>query len=150
LENVGLFFTVQSFGLLTAGLTMGRIADRVGRKPVVVAMMLVAGTSMIVLGFAASGALILASAYFSGLGQGGARNTLSALTADAFPPSERGSALSTVSMGFDLGVSFGAPLLGVVVAMSGFAQGFIVAGFASLIGTVVAIIRLHDQPRSLN
>lgn len=150
LDNVGLYFTVQSLGILSAGLTTGRLADRMGRRPVIIGTMLIAAISMFVLGTAANGLIVLVSGYLSGIGQGGARNTISALTADSFPPNERGSALSTVSMGFDLGVSFGAPLLGLVVAAYGFAACFLVAGAVSLAGTAIAIFWLTERPRMAN
>lgn len=145
LTNVGLYFTCQALGALVAGLTLGRLADRLGRRVVVTFGMFGTGLAMIGLASAQNAVLILGAAALSGFSQGGARNGIAAWTADQAPPEERGAALSTSSMGFDIGVSTGSFVLAGIVPSFGIDTGFYVAAAVPLAGTLFAYFFLRDQ-----
>jgi MFS family permease len=145
LGNVGLYFTCQALGALTAGLTLGRVADRVGRRPVVTVGMLGAGAAMLLLAAAPNAALLLAAGALAGFSQGGARNGIAAWTADHAPPHERGAALSTSSMGFDVGVSAGSFVLAAVVPTLGISAGWYVAAIVPIAGSLCAGLFLKDR-----
>lgn len=145
LSNVGLYFTCQALGALAAGLTLGRAADRFGRRPVVTLGMVGAGAAMVLLASAPNAAGIVAAAIVSGFCQGGARNGIAAWTADHAPPEERGAALSTSSMGFDVGVSAGSFVLAVIVPTFGIPAGWYASAAVPLVGAVGAGLLLSDR-----
>lgn len=147
LSNVGLYFTCQAIGAFGAGLFVGRISDAVGRRPVVLAGLLCSGLSAIVISVAGSALVLLACGLLNGLANSSCRNALAAWTADRVPPAERGSALSTLGMGFDIGIAVAAPALGFVVSQYGFPPAFVFAGAATLVGGLVAFFLLHDIKR---
>jgi MFS family permease len=145
LANVGLYFTCQALGALAAGLTLGRAADRVGRRPIVTLGMTGAGAAMVLLASAPNAGVILAAAVLSGFCQGGARNGIAAWTADQAPPEERGAALSTSSMGFDVGVSAGSFVLAAIVPSFGIPAGWYASAAVPLVGAVGAALLLSDR-----
>ena len=148
LENVGLYFTIQALGSLAAGLTLGRVADRFGRRPVVCLGMAGLTLAMVLLAVATNAFVLLASAVLAGYSVGGARNGMAAWTADLAPPHERGAALTTTSMGFDIGVSVGSFALAAVVPQFGIAAGFLLAAAVPLAGVALSILLLTDLPRA--
>jgi MFS family permease len=145
LSNVGLYFTCQALGALAAGLTLGRVADRLGRRPVVTVAMVGAGAAMLLLAAAPNAGLILAAGALAGFSQGGARNGIAAWTADHAPPHERGAALSTSSMGFDVGVSAGSFALAALVPALGINAGWYASAIAPLVGSLCAGVFLRDR-----
>jgi MFS family permease len=148
LENVGLFFTVQSLGVFLSGLTMGRVADRFGRYPVVVSGMFLSAFGMFLVALAPNAAVLLFAGFFSGFVQGGSRNAMAALTADRVPQARRGAALSTYAMGFDIGVGIGTPLLGYIAATRDVGSAFIASGLIVLVGSILAAVFLRGGAAS--
>ncbi|MCS6801385.1 MAG: MFS transporter [Chloroflexota bacterium] len=145
LSNVGLYFTCQALGALAAGLTLGRLADRLGRRPVVTAGMIGASAGMGLLAVAPNAAVLLLAGVLSGFSQAGARNGIAAWTADQAPAHERGAALSTSSMGFDIGVSAGSFVLAAIVPAFGITAGWYAAASVPLVGALVAGAVLEDR-----
>ncbi|GIW09211.1 MAG: hypothetical protein KatS3mg061_0268 [Dehalococcoidia bacterium] len=145
---MGLYFTLQALGSLAAGLTLGRVADRFGRRPVVSLGMAGLTLAMVLLAVATNAFVLLVSAVLAGYSVSGARNGMAAWTADRAPPHERGAALTTTSMGFDIGVSVGSFALAAVVPQFGIAAGFLLAAAVPLVGAVVSVLFLTDLPRA--
>lgn len=147
LSNVGLYFTCQALGAFGAGLFIGRLSDSLGRRPIVIVGMIVAGLSALVVSFGSSAIVLLACGLTNGLANASTRNALAAWTADRVPPAERGLALSTLGMGFDIGIAIAAPILGLVVSAYGFSIAFDFAAVATFIGAAVAFVTLRDLRR---
>lgn len=145
LENAGLYFTFQAIGILIAGLTLGRLTDSVGRRTVVTLCMIAMCVAMIILSAALGPWMVLGAGLLGGVAQGGARNGIAAWTADVAPQNERGAALSTTNMGFDVGVTVGAFMLAAIVPQTGIGGGFFISAFAPLLGALIAAVFLRDR-----
>ncbi len=93
---------------------LGRISDRLGRRPVLMISMLGHAAAYLLLGFADNVALLVLSRMLSGFTSGNLA-TAYAYVADVCPPEKRAAGLARVSSAFALGYALG-PLLGGLLA----------------------------------
>ena len=127
----------------------GWLSDHVGRKPLIVAGMLVqaAGLAGLVAGGGSVPASVAAAALL-GVGTALVYPTLIAAVSDAVPPAKRAPAVGRYRFWRDMGLVAGALLAGVVadVVGDGAAIG-IVAGLTAASGIAVAATRWEAAPR---
>ncbi|MGB3770973.1 MAG: MFS transporter [Rhodococcus sp. (in: high G+C Gram-positive bacteria)] len=96
-------FAVYVFALLAALLTVGSLSDHVGRKPVVVAALLVLVASQVVFVFADGVGWLIAARIVQGLAAGSAMGALTAAIIDLQPTEKMGPLVSSVAPAFGLG-----------------------------------------------
>ncbi|WP_165847669.1 MFS transporter [Ammonifex thiophilus] len=143
--EIGLIYTTGATAGALAGPHLGRLADRYGRKPVILGAML--GFLAIFLGYASMRQVELAfliqaveGAAWAALG-----TAASAMVADLAPPAERGWAMGvydrTWFIGWIIGPSFG----GFIAEHLGFRCTFLAAGSLLLLG--IGLLSLVPEPR---
>lgn len=128
-----LFYTVF-------GLPLGRLSDRIGRKPVI-ALACIAWSLMTMLcGAATSFAMLLLFRVGVAIGEAGGSAPSVAMVADLYPPSHRSRALAIFLMGPALGAVFGLGMGGWVADMYGWRWAFILIGAPGvLLGLLLAL-----------
>jgi EmrB/QacA subfamily drug resistance transporter len=107
-------------------LTVGRLSDLRGRKP-----LFVLGFAVFVLGsflcsVSVNGAQMIAFRFLQGIGAAMIMSTSPAIITAAFPPQERGKALGINAMSVYIGLSLGPPLGGFLTASFGWPSIFLV------------------------
>ena len=130
---------VWGFGQLGTGV----LADRVGRRPLIIGGMLVQGGGLLLL-LASGGAFAaaLAAAVALGAGTALAYPALLAAVSDAAPPRERASAVAAYRFWRDAGLVAGALVAGIGADVFGAAAAIgAVAGVTIASGVVVAVAR---------
>lgn len=127
LANAGLIFLPYATGLALAQLLSGRWSDRHGRAAVILPGLLLAALGIAAVALAAGWWLLPAVALF-GVGVGLAQPSLIALAADYVAPSQRGSAIATVGMFLEGGISAGATLAGLIGQLAGLPLAFLTLG----------------------
>jgi MFS transporter, DHA1 family, multidrug resistance protein len=116
----------------------GNVADRWGRKPMVVRAMLAGAISTILMGFATSPEQLLALRIIQGVFMGTSAASTALIAASA-PEARLGLALGLVQVAMFLGSSAG-PLVGGFVADTfGYRTAFYAGGIQMLVGAVVVI-----------
>ena len=100
---LGLFLAAGNFGLLFGAVAGGRIADRIGRKAVLVTAISAFGLCSALTAFASDMPSLIAIRVLTGLGLGGAMPNLIALAADVSPDRSRNSAIALIYIGMPLG-----------------------------------------------
>jgi MFS transporter, AAHS family, 4-hydroxybenzoate transporter len=105
-------------GLMAGALLFGIVADRVGRKWVIIACLLIFGAFMLLTPTASSVQGLMAWRFLTGLGLGGAMPNAIALTAEYSPQRSRATVVMMMFFGFSLGA-----------AVAGFATAGLVRGF---------------------
>jgi MFS family permease len=123
----------------------GRLADRIGRRPLVIGGLLVMGAAMAFLGVAQHEAIsvevglavLFGLSLFSGVGAGLVNPAQQAAVADVVGHERNGGkVLSTFQMAQDGGAIVGPILVGLVADQLGFGAAFAVTGLVCLLGAL--------------
>ena len=141
--NPGIFFLV--FALITAAIRgyAGRLSDRLGRTPVTVAGMVLAGLGTAALALGGEPLALGVAGMLYGVGFGAALPSLMAWTVDLVPAADRGRAMGTFFTAFELGIGAGAIGFGVLLGRTGFPSTFLAAGALALVGGALGAVRLR-------
>jgi MFS family permease len=132
--NPGLYFTAQAIALMLSRTFAGRLSDRRGRVFTIVPGLLSMAAGLLLLPFAHALPQLMLSAAFIGLGFGSSQPATMALTVDFVSPDERGMAVSTYFLGFDIGISTGSFAMGAIATAFGFNVVWVVAAGCVLLG----------------
>ncbi|MGH7313676.1 MAG: MFS transporter, partial [Candidatus Rokuibacteriota bacterium] len=111
LALVGTLVAVNSISWGLISLVAGPASDRLGRRPVLLAGLLVLGGSRLMLALAPSYAVAVLAQFIGGIGGGAYTTAVFAAVSDHVPSAERGRALGAVINGQSLSFVFGVPLV---------------------------------------
>ncbi|GAB4330331.1 MAG: MFS transporter [Dehalococcoidia bacterium] len=134
LDNPGTLFMVYAAGVILMRVVLGSFIDRVPRAAVVVPGIGLLAASMATMAATTNVPVFFVAAGLYGLGTGAFQPALMAFTVDRAPAAERGRAMSTFTLGADLGISLGSFALGVLVDAFDYRPMFLVAGTVALLG----------------
>ncbi len=108
--QMGWIFSAGILGLLPGALVGGILADRHGRKRLLIAAVTLFGLFSIATGLAGSFPMLLLARLMTGVGLGAALPNLIALTSEAAGPRFRGTAVSLMYCGVPVGAALAAVL----------------------------------------
>jgi MFS family permease len=126
-------FSALLFSRIFTQVPLGRLSDRIGRKPIIIAGLILLGPSTALLGYATSVTQLVILRLFQGLGSAAVAAPAFAVAADLAQAGGEGRQMSVITMGFGLGIALG-PLVAGVLAVYSFVLPFIIGGVFSLIG----------------
>lgn len=152
LEGVGLIKAVYPVIWGVGQILTGSLADRVGRKPLIVWGMLVqaAGHAVIGLGLAAPLLAGLVGSVFLGLGTAMVYPALLAAVGDVSHPAWRATSVGVYRFWRDLGYAVGALMAGMVAALFGLVWAVHVAGvLTALSGLLAWVLMSETLPRPI-
>jgi MFS family permease len=119
LTDIGLIMGARSLGYVLAMMIMGSIADRIGRKPILLFGVASTAAMTVVLNFA-SGIIMTAVILFCiGITTGAIWIICPVIAAEAVEPENRGAAIGTYRTFFDLGSIFGPIIMTYVMGIWG-------------------------------
>src|ERR1700676_498807 len=136
-------------GLMLGALVFGPVADRFGRKPVIVACTLFYGLLCLATAKADSGASLAILRFFAGLGFGGVMPNAIALTAEYAPERRRGTMITIMFCGFPIGASIAGFAAVPILPVFGWRGVFILAGVMPLLLAPVLGMFLPESTRHL-
>ena len=136
-------------GMMIGALVSGPLADRVGRKPVLIACALVFGVGSLLTATAQSVESLMAWRVVTGLGMGGAMPNAIALTSEYMPRRRRAGAVTTMICGFSLGAAVGGFVAASLIPRFGWPSVFIVGGIIPIAIALVSIVLLPESIRFL-
>jgi MFS family permease len=122
----------------------GALSDRLGRKPLIVAGMLLQAGAIAVIALGGSFPVWLAAAGALGLGTALVYPTLLAVVADVAGPAWRGAAIGVYRLWRDLGFAAGAILAGVVADRLGMAAAIGVVAALTAASGLVVMVRMRE------
>ena len=121
---------------------LGRLSDRIGRKPVIVIALLGTALGSFITGAAGALWVLFAGRIIDGA-SGGSLSVAQAAVTDIAPPEQRPRLLGMLGAAFGIGFVLG-PAIGGLAALGGPHVPFYVAGVLALINAVAAMIRLPE------
>ncbi|MBD0270752.1 MAG: MFS transporter [Acetobacteraceae bacterium] len=120
-------FGAGLFGLMVGAFVFGPLADKVGRKPVLVATTVFFGAATVASAFATSIEMLTALRFVTGLGLGGAMPAAITLTSEFCPEKKRSTLVTLMFCGFTIGSATAGLAASHIVAAYGW-QGLLVLG----------------------
>jgi MFS family permease len=136
--TVGLLVSAFSIAQLLSAPLWGRLSDRVGRRPALLAGLIVSVVAYVGFAFADSVGLLLLSRLVQGFG-GGTIGVVQAYVADSSPPAERTRSIGWLTTVTSLGWLSGSALGSLLIAVGGErAPGLFTAGLALIVALLAA------------
>jgi len=129
----GIAFSMVMIGRLLFQVPLGRLSDIIGRKPLVMAGLLLMAPATALLGAAATSTQLILLRFAQGLAGAGIAAPAMAVAGDLSTQGGEGRQMSIVTTGFGLGIAVG-PLLAGLLSVISFDLPFIVGGLMSLAG----------------
>ncbi|ABE36899.1 sugar (and other) transporter family protein [Paraburkholderia xenovorans LB400] len=120
-------FGAGLFGTMAGGILLGPVADRYGRKTVLVASVALFGLASVVSAFSPDIHFLAFMRFVTGIGLGGAMPNSITLTSEYCPGAKRSGYVTLMFCGFTIGASAGGLLTAEIVGTVGW-QGILVAG----------------------
>ena len=146
---LGPVFSAGLFGLMIGALTFGPLADRVGRKKIIIFSTLAFGLGALATAFIQDVNTLLVIRFLTGLGLGGAMPNTVAMTSEFNPHRRRATMVMIMFCGFSLGAALGGLLAAALIPQFGWRSVFIVGGVAPLLLVPVLALRLPESVRFL-
>jgi AAHS family 3-hydroxyphenylpropionic acid transporter len=143
---LGWFFSAANIGLLVGAVIGGRLSDRIGRKPVLIASLVLFGLFSLSASLAPDLRALTVIRFLTGLGLGGCMPNLIATAAGARGETPRGGDIGISYIGMPLGGSI-ASLIAVVLPAEHWRQLFIVGGIAPFAAAAAMALFLPAGPQ---
>ena len=135
-------------GMMFGAIVSGSLADRIGRRPVLIACALVFGVGSLLTATAESIQSMVIFRALTGLGMGGAMPNAIALTSETMPHRLRGTAVTTMICGFSLGAAVGGFVAASIIPSYGWQSVFVLGGSAPIAIAIAAFRWLPDSKRA--
>lgn len=146
---LGPVFSAGLFGLMIGALIFGTIADRIGRKQIIVLSTAAFGIGTLLTVFVQDATWLMVLRFLTGLGLGGAMPNAVALTSEFSPHRRRATMVMAMFAGFSVGAALGGLLAAALIPAYGWRSVFLVGGIAPLLLFPVLLFILPELIRYL-
>ena len=147
--QLGPLFAAGLFGLMLGAFAVGPLADRYGRRTMLVLSMIVFGLASLISSYADSLTSLIAFRFVTGLGLGGAMPMTITLASEFCPTSRRSSLVTLMFCGFTLGSAMGGLIAAQVLPTFGWRVLLVGGGIAPLVLAPVLGMLLPESVRFL-
>jgi MFS transporter, AAHS family, 4-hydroxybenzoate transporter len=146
---LGPVFSAGLFGLMIGALVLGPLADRVGRKTIIILSTLAFGIGALATAAVQDVTTLLVIRFLTGLGLGGAMPNAIAMTSEFNPQRRRATMVMIMFCGFSVGAALGGMLAAGLIPYLGWRSVFVVGGIAPLIMVPILALKLPESVRFL-
>ena len=143
MSTVGLLFAVFSISGMVGSALGGAIADRMGRKTVIIFSLILSSLSALGMGFAPTLGVFLAVVVVVGTLSSIGHPAHEAVVADLLPPEKRAEGYGIIRVVFNVAVIIAPPIAGLLIANS-YLTLFIVDAVISLISAAIVLLALPE------
>jgi len=145
----GPLFGIGLFGTLLGSIALSPVADRIGRKPIILISTALFGVMSLLSATATSIEILGAYRFVAGLGLGGAIPNIVALVSEYSPSRVRSTAIVTTFAGFPMGAVLGGVASARIIPDYGWESVFILGGVLPLLLIPIIIMGLPESLRYL-
>ncbi len=143
LTAISVSVSIHVVGMFGFSLPLGRLSDRFGRRPIMLAGLAITAVGSMMVGLSYTYALVSAGTFLVGLGWSCGNIATTALLADTTPPAERGRAIGANDT-FSSASGIVLPLIGSVIA-SRWGIGFVgLLGVLLVLPPTLMVLRLRE------
>lgn len=146
---LGPVFSASLVGLMLGALIFGPLADRIGRKRIIVLSTVAFGLGTLATLLATDTASLIAIRFLTGLGLGGAMPNSVAMTAEYSPHRRRATMVMIMFCGFSVGAALGGLIAAALIPAFGWRSVFLVGGVVPLVLAPVLAWTLPESVRFL-
>ena len=143
--NLGIVFSSGLVGMTVGAIFLAPLADRFGRKPLMVLAALIMGSCIYLTSFATDINVLMIYRFISGLGIGTMMASTAAITAEYAPASTRDFWVSTVVAGYPVGAVLTGISSAKIIAESGWEHLFQLAGIATFLVVPILLFLLKES-----
>ncbi|HEY3473988.1 MAG TPA: MFS transporter, partial [Anaerolineales bacterium] len=143
MSTVGLLFAVFSISGMVGSALGGAIADRMGRKTVIIFSLILSSLSALGMGFAPTVGIFIAVVVLVGTLSSIGHPAHEAVVADLLPPARRAEGYGIIRVVFNVAVIIAPPIAGLLIANS-YLTLFIVDAAISLISAMIVLLALPE------
>ena len=149
MSTVGILFAVFSISGMVGSALGGALTDRMGRKVVIVASLILSSLSALGMGFAPTLGIFIAVVVVVGTLSSIGHPAHEAVVADLLPPEKRAEGYGIIRVVFNIAVIIAPPIAGLLIANS-YLTLFVVDAVISLISVLIVIFALPEtKPQTL-
>lgn len=138
-------FALSSVGIMVGAMVAGPVADRFGRRPMLLFSVLVFGVFSLLSAWAPSLEWLVGYRFLTGIGIGGAMPTTIALTADYLPPRWRATVIMFMFCGNTLGGFLAGQIAAATIPHWGWHGIFMIGGVVPLVMLPVLFLLLPES-----
>jgi MFS transporter, AAHS family, 4-hydroxybenzoate transporter len=143
--NLGIVFSSGLVGMTVGAIFLAPMADRFGRKPLMILAALIMGSCIYLTSFATDITVLMIYRFISGLGIGTMMASTAAITAEYAPVSTRDFWVSTVVAGYPVGAVLTGISSAKIIAESGWEHLFQLAGIATFLVVPILLFLLKES-----
>src|SRR5258705_5774468 len=147
--SLGPVFSAGLFGLMIGALVFGPLADRIGRRKIIIFSTLAFGIGTLATSIIDDVDSLLAIRFLTGLGLGSAMPNAVAMKSDSNPRRRRATMVMIMFCGFSVGAALGGLLAAALIPQFGWRSVFVVGGVAPLLLVPILALRLPESVRFL-
>src|SRR5438105_1756105 len=138
--EVGLLYTVFTIAAAGLALPAGALADRLGRRSLIVGATLVGGLSQLGLGLSGAVLPMFAWQVLAGLASGGSQSAMYAAVGDVVPAPRLGSAIGWLTLSFQVGFLAGPALAGISLNFLSLQQALMASAAPFALAAALAVV----------
>lgn len=149
-DTMGNLFSAGLIGMAIGGMGIAPLADRMGRRRIILAALALMSMGMIASGFATGVSMLFAMRLIVGMGIGTVLAAMAALAAESAPEAQRNLAVGIVQAGYPFAAVFTGLIVARLLPVTGWHALLIVAGAITVILFPAAALILPRGPAGVD